>query len=190
MVEISAIDAISCEADPVVYEMTATVWSRFSAQLQWTDGDASLGSLTWTDIGEPYTNAELQAGVQFTVPAGAISVRLAAVVGDCTIGESIAEPLPCVCPEFCFPGAGGAVAGAVVVYGDCGISLAELYEPIEAEYRVDGGEWTTVPTIEVSEFVIKVYVLATAATGYTTIQFRARSLVREGCDWTESIVYS
>jgi hypothetical protein len=38
--------------------------------------------------------------------------------------------------------------------------------------------------------VIKVYVLATTAVGYTTIQFRVRSLVREGCDWTESIAYS
>jgi hypothetical protein len=193
VMEINTLQPVSCDSDPVVYQLTGSVWVRFAAQLQWTSGqDAEGGGIEWYDLDEPFTNGELQAGIQFTAPAGALSIRFEVVVGDsCVIAESLAGILECECPPVEFPGPGGAVAGAIVLLGTGGIAMATTGEPIEAEYRVDGGAWTTVPTVETTTLGgVDVYVLATGAMGYTTIQFRVRPLLRDACEFTESIVYS
>jgi hypothetical protein len=103
----------------------------------------------------------------------------------------MAEPLVCACPPVEFPGAGGAVEGAIVLLGEGGTAMATTGEPIEAEYRINAGAWTTVPTVETTTLGgVDVYVLNSGASGYTTIQFRVRPLLRDACEFTESIVYS
>jgi len=191
--DITSLNPVSCDTEPVVYQLSAYVWTRFSAQLQWTNGAPdSPSGIEWYDLGEPYTNAELQAGIQFTAPEGAVSVRLAVVTGDtCTIGESEYEPLVCECPELVFPGSGGAVSGVVVVEGSGASAMAFTGEPLEAEYRINGGSWTSVPTIEAASIgSTYFFVLNSGAGSYSTIQFRAKPLLRDACEWTESIVYS
>jgi hypothetical protein len=119
VMEINTLQPVSCDSDPVVYQLTGSVWVRFAAQLQWTSGqDAEGGGIEWYDLDEPFTNGELQAGIQFTAPAGALSIRFEVVVGDsCVIAESLAGILECECPPVEFPGPGGAVAGAIVLLG-------------------------------------------------------------------------
>lgn len=192
VIDITSLVAVSCEADPVVYALEGFVWSRFSAQLQWSDGTVADSEIGWTNFGEPYTNAELQAGIQFTAPTGALSVRLAAVVGDCSIGVSLAEPLECECSyDITFPLT--ADSGSVVIGGTMGLLMADTGEPIEVEHNINGVGWVPSSYQITDGGGIAFFILQCGCGGpgdWTTLQFRLRPVLRPDCDWTESIVYS
>lgn len=187
LAEILQLGTLDCESDPVVYGFNGNVWPRFVAQLQYATGEQlGGGGLRWFDLGEPYTNDELQRGVQFEAPADAVSIRLSVRVGNCEIGYSLAEPLPCSCepfvPEPQQPGNIGVAVNPTPYVN----ALALSAEPIEAEYRVDGGAW-----VPVASWAIvtpgPVYILVSNVTSYTTIQYRARPLLRD-CEWSEGAI--
>ena len=184
---ITSISPEDCGTTPVRYTIAGSIMPRYAGQLQWT-ADGS----TWTNIGVPYTRAELLAGVEVEFPATALSIRIEVVVGDdCVLGESLVTPLTCACPEpFSFSPNPGALCGAVLLDAAGGILLARTIEEIEVETRVDGGAWTPTTYQLVGTYPSVFYYLEPMPSATTSRQWRIRMPGRSECGWIESEVFT
>lgn len=180
---VTSISPEDCNVTPVRYTIAASIMPRYAGQLQWT----ANGS-TWTNIGVPYTRAELLAGVEVEFPATALSFRVQVVVGeDCVLGESLVTPLTCACPEpIGFTPNPSNLCGGAALDDIGGILLGETLEEIEVEEKVDAGSWT--PTrYQVSGGI---YQLQEGSTATTSRQWRIRMPGRSECGWIESEVFT
>ena len=173
-----------CEANPVNYTIVASIMPRYSGQVQWTNNGT-----TWTNIGVPYTRAELLAGVEVEFPAGAWSIRVQVLVGDCVIGYSPVRLLSCACPTpINFSPNPEALCAGALLDGGGGIFLALTLEEIEVETKVDGGAWvsTTYSVTGGGSF----YSLLPDPGATTSRQWRIRIPGRSECGWIESEVFT
>jgi hypothetical protein len=173
-----------CEAEPVTYSITASIMPRYAGQIQWTGNGT-----TWTNIGVPYTRAELLAGVEVEFPAAAWSMRVQVLVGDCVLGYSPTAALSCECPTpINFTPNPGNLCGNALLDGAGGTFLALTLEEIEVETRLNGGAWvaTTYQVTGGGSF----YSLQENGGGPTSRQWRIRMPGRSECGWIESEVFT
>lgn len=180
---ITSISPEDCGTTPVLYTIAGSIMPRYAGQLQWT----ANGS-TWTNIGVPYTRAELLAGVEVEFPATALSIRIEVVVGDdCVLGESLVTPLTCACPEpFTFTPNPENLCGGATLDAAGGLFVASTLEEIEVETKVDGGAWTPT-TYQLSG---SFYQLLEGVGATTSRQWRFRMPGRSECGWIESEVFT
>lgn len=78
--------------------VTGTIYGEYAGQLQYST-DAGT---TWINIGLPFMGYDWQEGIDMDVPEGAL-VRLASVVGACTLGYSSSfEVIGCAVPNLTY----------------------------------------------------------------------------------------
>ena len=182
---VTEVNPEDCEAEPVNYSITASIMPRYAGQLQWIGAERG-----WTNIGVPYTRAELLAGVEVEFPVEAWSFRVQVVVGECIIGYSPIAPLSCACPSpIGFSPNPESPCGGVILDNIGGIFLSPTGEEIEAETRGDGGPWLSAP-YQVTGGVTPVYSLEASGSATTTRQWRIRMPGRSECGWIESEVFT